>query len=220
MKHNFSRSRVFEWPSRPDKSSGLTLVRPIPSSKHCRSLRLNRLEYISGHVPFGIHEMLPASTKYFTLVRNPVERIVSLFYWRQQSPKSVMPPFHANGRPLSFDEFIESGDIHLDNFQVRVLSGVPELNPTAASVPGELNFVSPVARIHLEQAKDNIEKHFITAALTERITECAFVLRAIYRWPMWRLDSEKKNLAAIPVLQSRSSGSLEAADRESERIRS
>jgi hypothetical protein len=194
VKHNFSRGRVFEWPSRPDKSSGLDLGACDSVKQKLQEFGLNRLEYISGHVPFGIHEMLPVSTKYFTLVRNPVERIVSLFYWRQQSPKSVMPPFHAKGRPLSFEELIESGDIHLDNFQVRVLSGASELNPTATSVPGELNFASPVARIHLEQAKDNIEKHFITAALTERITECVFVLRSMYCWPMWRLYSEKKNL--------------------------
>jgi hypothetical protein len=187
VKPNFGRSGIFEWVSRRDKSGGLDLGTSDSVKQKLQEFGLNRVEYISGHVPLGIHEMLPASAKYFTLVRNPVERIISLFYWRQQSPESVMPPFNANGRPLLFEEYVESGDVRLDNFQVRVLSGASELNPAAASAP------SPVTRVHLEQAKDNIAKHFIAAAPIEHITECALVLRAIYCWPMRRIYNEKKN---------------------------
>lgn len=193
VKHNFCRSGIFEWVSRHDKSGGLDLGTSDSVKQKLQEFGLNRVEYISGHVPFGIHEMLPASAKYFTLVRNPVERIVSLFYWRQQSPKSARPPFNANGRPLSFEEYVESGDVHLDNLQVRVLSGASELNPAAASAPSEVILASPVTRVHLEQAKDNIAKHFIAAAPIGHIAECALVLRAIYRWPMRRLYNEKKN---------------------------
>ena len=193
VKHNFCKTGIFEWSSRPDKASGLDLGTSNSIKQKLREFGLDRLEYVSGHVPLGIHDMLPASAKYFTLVRNPVERIVSHFYWRLQSPKSVMPPFNANGRPLSFEEYVESGDVRLDNFQVRVLSGASELNPPAASSPSEVILASPVTRVHLEQAKDNIAKYFIVAAPTEHITECALVLRAMYRWPMWRLYNQKKN---------------------------
>jgi hypothetical protein len=194
VKHNFCKSRIFEWSSRADKSGGLDLGTFDAVNQKLQEFGTNRLRYISGHLPLGIHERLPADAKYFTLVRDPVERVISLFYWRQQSPRSngTSAPFHINGKPLSLEEYVESSDVRLDNFQVRVLSGAPELNPAAAG-PGELIFTSPVKRAHLEQAKDNIAKHFITAASVAHITECALILRALYGWPIRRLYNEKKN---------------------------
>src|SRR5881628_2608535 len=36
---------------------------------------------VFGHMPFGIHEALTRPVRYFTMVRNPVERVVSQYYF-------------------------------------------------------------------------------------------------------------------------------------------
>ena len=48
-------------------------------------------------------------------------------------------------------------------------------------------------RRHLEQAKRNIEEHFLLAAPLERLMEGALMLRIMYGWPMRRLQNERKN---------------------------
>jgi hypothetical protein len=51
---------------------------------------------------------------------------------------------------------------------------------------------APVARHHLEEAKRNIQDHFLTAAPLENITEVALLIRRVYGWPMRRLFTEYK----------------------------
>jgi hypothetical protein len=190
VKHGFASDEVFEWTRHGvEKYSGLGLATYDACQQQLRDFGLERIRYIAGHVPMGVHRLFDRPTKYITVLRNPIERIISLFYFMME----IKAPFLSNGRPVSFEEYVESRfDIHLHDYQARVLSGCSELDPPAPE-PGEMVPAAAVERRHLEAAKRNIDEHFLAIAPVEQMTELALVVRRIYAWPMRRLQNEYKN---------------------------
>lgn len=149
---------------------------------------LRRIRYVTGHLPMGLHRAFDRPAKYFTVIRHPVERVISHFFFRIQEKV----PYLKNGRLLTFEEYVESrNDVFLCDYQVRVVSGCPEFDAERPAqgmqTPG-----APVQSPHLEEAKRNIEDHFLTAAPLENMLELALLLRRVYEWPMRRLLTEYK----------------------------
>jgi len=149
---------------------------------------LRRIRYVTGHVPMGLHRAFAGSAKYFTVIRHPVDRVISDFFFRIQ----INEPYLRNGKPLAFENYVEDGrDIYLNDYQVRVVSGCPELD--AAPAPrGEQTIGAPVERYHLEVAKRNIEEHFLAAAALEQMMDLALLVRRVYGWSMRRMLTEYK----------------------------
>ena len=151
--------------------------------------QLQRIRYVTGHLPMGLHRAFDGCTKYFTVIRHPVERVISDFFFRVQEGE----PLLKDGRPLTFDEYVETrNDVYLCDYQVRLISGSADVGaerrPIGMQTPGK-----PAERRHLEQAKRNIEEHFLTVARLEQMTELALLIRKVYGWPMRRLFNEYKN---------------------------
>jgi hypothetical protein len=150
---------------------------------------LDRIRYVSGHMPMGVHRLFDRPAKYITVVRDPVERVVSLFHFLAQQGS----PFLRDGKPMSFEDYVESrDDIHLNDYQVRAVSGCPDLDADAPAAGG-LVTSGAVERRHLEAAKRVIEEHFLAIAPVEQLTELALLVRRIYGWPLRRLQNEYKN---------------------------
>src|SRR5438067_1113873 len=77
------------------------------SSAHLWSLpksRLQRFRVFKGHMPFGLHHILPQPATYFTVVRDPIDRMISAFhfmrgyilhpdYWRFKREKWTLEDF-------------------------------------------------------------------------------------------------------------------------------
>jgi len=190
IKHAFERDEVFELYADGDcEHTGLDTASIEGISRVLTDFGLDRLRYVSGHIPFGVHRLFGSDAKYLTLIREPVDRVISTFFWFRAGR-----PFCRDGKPLSFEEYLEAGDVYLNNYQVRVLSDAPEFNDvTCPSGVRELTFGAPVERRHLEQAKRNIENHFLVAAPLEELVETALLLRRMYDWPTRRLHNEYKN---------------------------
>jgi hypothetical protein len=141
---------------------------------------LRRIRYVTGHLPLGLHCAFDGHVKYFTVIRHPFDRVISEFFFRIQENN----PTRNNGRTLSFEEYVESHhDVHLSNYQVRVVAGSPGLDDKGM----------PVEVHHLEKAKRNISEYFLAAAPLESMDELALIIRRIYGWPMRRLLTEYKN---------------------------
>ena len=146
---------------------------------------------IYGHVPMGIHTLFDRPAKYFTIVRHPVDRVVSQFYYMRTH--SCLPIFEQI-QNMTLDQYMDSG-LGLDPFdhQVRMLSGSKELDApygrNGNPVPGV-----PVEDRHLHLAKQNIETHFLTAAPLEEFTTLLVLLRRLYGWSLGKCLFESQRV--------------------------
>jgi len=136
----------------------------------------DRLRCIHGHVPFGLDDCLPGPVAYVTLLRDPVERILSVYYYALRRPEwKAHENIHKHG--LSLDEFVASefsSEFH--NQQTQILSGSVAPFEDAES---------------LARAKENLDR-FVVAGLTERFDETLMMCRRRLGWK--RLHYSRRNV--------------------------
>jgi Galactose-3-O-sulfotransferase len=146
-----------------------------------------------GHVPVDIHTLFDRPAKYFTIIRHPVDRVISSFYFIRD--KTYAPHFEVI-KDMTLEEYLDSR-VGLDPFdhQVRMLSGCEELDGPWG-VDGKPVPAAPVEARHLEMAKQNIEKHFITAAPLEEFSTLVVLLKRLYGWNLRNCLYELQNVTA------------------------
>jgi Sulfotransferase family len=81
-----------------------------------------RLQVITGHVPFGADRALGLSADSITVLRQPIERLVSMYYYiRRRGPEHPLARYAAG----SLADFADSDYFELRNDMTRQLSGLP-----------------------------------------------------------------------------------------------
>jgi hypothetical protein len=131
------------------------------------TLDLDGVRVLHGHQPFGISHYLERAFperefRYFTFLRDPVERSLSHYFEVIRRPRRLfddeegieiapLPP------DTTFDGAVERGYLH-DNLHTRMLSGT--VDP-----------FGPVDDDHVEQAKRNLRDRFALVGITERLDE-------------------------------------------------
>lgn len=140
---------------------------------------------VGEHVSFDVASIFSLPSKFFTIVREPVDRVVSHFYFSRTWHEL---PSHQFIRDMTLEEYLDSGmGLDYDNHQVRMLSGCPELDSPWTFERGRLRISAPpVTRRHLAMAKRNIEKRFIVAAPMEQLSALVWFLKRLYGWPIHR----------------------------------
>ncbi len=166
------------------KTGGMSFVPIITRNFHRKSVinldgplvscaaRLNALpeqtraaiKCIYGHVPYGLHDSLARAAVYITLLRNPVDRMVSAYYYSLRRPEWG---FHEDiiKQRLSLHDFVAGeASEELHNGQTRMLSGSDEPVCTADA---------------LNMARRNLSQEFVLAGLTERFDESVLLCRRL-----------------------------------------
>jgi len=123
----------------------------------------SQIRVLQGHFPFGLHEQLAVPADYVTILRDPVDRIISMYYWIQGNHEHVLNKLV---RSMSLKDFADSGFEITTNHQTSLISGLianPENNAFA------------IARSHLESE--------ITAfGLNERFDESLLLFKKRLGW--------------------------------------
>jgi hypothetical protein len=143
-------------------------IRRLKSAlKHRPGVRL-----IRGHFDLSLDKLLPADTRFFTLLRDPVERAVSHYYhYRRQKSD----PIHPLAMRSTLTEWVGScGLVEMDNGQTRRLAGAMNL-PCGRVTPQTL-----------ERAKSALARNFEVVGLTERFDESLILLHRAFNWPLYR----------------------------------
>jgi hypothetical protein len=117
-----------------------------------------RWTLVEGHMYYGVHERLPRPCVYMTMLRDPVERVLSYYSHVQERPDHHL---HQAARGLSIGECIRRGlTVEMDNFMVRALTRVENANLPFGGVTQQL----------LREAMANLQRVKLLG-LTERFSE-------------------------------------------------
>ncbi len=86
--------------------------------------RLAAIRLLQGHFPFGLHDLLPQPARCFTLLRDPIERVISYYYHaRRDRAHYLYDLIHDNDWSLA--DLLASGTaLMMNDGQVRLLSAV------------------------------------------------------------------------------------------------
>ncbi|MCP4423323.1 MAG: sulfotransferase family 2 domain-containing protein [Chloroflexi bacterium] len=130
-----------------------------------------KFRLLTGHMGYGLHDQMAPPTAYFTILREPIERIISFYYFVQRNGAHYLHDFVLKD-DVGLDDFVKSRiSIMTDNFQVRLISGVWDQRPY-----GECS------REALEQAKQNLLTDFAVVGLTEEFDKTLILLKRAFNW--------------------------------------
>jgi hypothetical protein len=156
-------------------------LRSIASSPGVRAL--------SGHITFGLAARLPRDARYVTVLREPVERTLSQYFFFVRPPAKrvgragagFVPPWLPYPPPtLTLEECLTERGYIPDNLQTRMLCGL--VSPYDPLPPGAL-----------EQAKRNLAERFAFVGTTERFDEFLALLDLELSWPTVALRRSNVN---------------------------
>jgi hypothetical protein len=163
IERQYSPQKIYALGERAQES--LATCRQMPTAEK------QQYRLILGHMDFGLHEHVPGPSRYFTVLRQPLERCVSFYYFVQRLSNHYLHEY-VYDQSWSLAQFIESGiTIMMDNFQTRLLSGAWDEPAYGACTPDLL-----------EQAKLNLQNHFDVVGLTSEFDRTLLLLRRHYGW--------------------------------------
>lgn len=136
--------------------------------KNLTKTERKKIEIINTHLGFGIHEYLSQPYTYITFLRDPVDRVISMYYYYQ---KTKNPLF----QHLSLKEFVESYPA-VQNGMTKNFSGVTLKRQL---LPEEAKDKVPFTAENLELAKHNLQTQFKFVGISERFDESLILLQRI-----------------------------------------
>jgi|GEM_PF-1287271 len=147
---------------------------------------------VTGHMFYhwNIHQAVPLPYYYVTLLRNPVERVVSFYYYvieKQHHYSDVVKKYCKN-----LEEFVTKGYAWNDLY-TKYLSSVPieKMN----KVPDEA----------YASALENFESRFSLVGFTDKMAESVVLFKRFFHWngiPAYKKDNPTKNRPKVSELPS------------------
>ncbi len=140
----------------------------------------SRLRLVVGHMAVGIDRFLPGANAYLTMLRDPVERIVSHYHYVLAHPQGA-----GNARAVegisSLDEYVRSSVFAriVNNGQTRLLGS----DVLAAGEPADADA--------LERAKAFLDRPDVVVGVQERFDESLLVMVQAFGWglPAYRREN-------------------------------
>lgn len=147
-------------------------------------IRLPTAKALYGHIPFGIHKFLGIQgDQYIAFLRDPIQRVISFYNHNARQPG--MPYYTAIQEGLSLLEMLEREiTIETNNHMTRII--------TSSGQAGMFDDT-----VMLEQAIENLNKHFCFIGLTEKFAESISLLSKKLGWksshaiPYFNVDPAK-----------------------------
>ena len=131
-----------------------------------------QIRMLRGHMIFGLHEMMPNPCTYFTLLRDPGERVISFYNYIRRNPHHYHSEMIAS-QELSLGEYLETKtSTMMNNGQTRMLAGARQYDFPVGECTDEL----------LEAAKRNLRDWFAVVGLVERFDETLLLLQRAFGW--------------------------------------
>ena len=168
-------NRIIEWQYSPFEIFTMDPLRIRATPERLERLpeeRRRRLRVVRGHVFYGIHECLPQGATYITMLREPVARVLSAYYFILRRP---LNPLHwkVKRERLGVEDCLRLFP-QRHNLQCRLIAGVQD-----AAIGDE--------RL-LDIAKENLTKSFSVVGISEQFEESLMLMAKTFDWeiPMYK----------------------------------
>lgn len=162
------------------------------------------LKMLRGHMPFGLHRLFSQQISYLTILRNPIERIISHYYYVVNTKNHYLHKYVRRNQ-ISLKNYVTKRiSTEIDNGQTRTLSGL---------LSGVVNHkdidYGKCSSAMLNKAIKNLKKYFSIVGLTEKFDETLILTQKIYGWELPYYTIQKKTKFR-PNINDISSGTLAA----------
>jgi len=171
-------NRIIEWQYSPLSIFTMDPYRIRATPERLRKLseeRRRRLRVVRGHLYYGIHRALPQGATYMTMLREPVARFFSSYYFIQRRP---LHPMHrkVTTERIGVEDFIRLTP-RRQNLQCSLIAGIKNDGTSDGRV--------------LEQAKENLEKSFSVVGISERFEESLMLMARTFGWQIPFYENRK-----------------------------
>jgi hypothetical protein len=131
--------------------------------------KLENLRVVMGHLYFGVHNFLPGPSTYITMLRDPVDRVISHYYFVRQDPSHYL---YDSAHKMSMQEYIVSCNRQEpNNDQTRLLAGKRETSSFGTCTDEMLDI-----------AKKNLTEHFTVVGITEEFDRSLILMKRNLGW--------------------------------------
>jgi Galactose-3-O-sulfotransferase len=163
--------RALKWKYAPHLLNFETLTKPAQSLGEVPLDERRNARVLTGHLQYGVHDYIPRECDYITLLREPIARVISYYYYILEHDKHWRHAELVNSG-MSLEEFVASStERGIENDQTRMLAG---------RGAGDLDAES-LGREALEEAKCNLDR-FLVVGLTEHFDESFILTRRALGW--------------------------------------
>jgi Galactose-3-O-sulfotransferase len=179
-------NRIIEWQYNPLSIYTVDPHRIRATVQRFRTLseqRRRRFQVVRGHLFYGIHEYLPQGATYITMLREPVARVLSSYFFILRRP---LHPLH---RKLKKEKLGVEDLIALtpdkENLQCRFIGGIGKTGVCDRSV--------------LDKAKEHLARSFRVVGISERFEESLLLMATKFGWSLSYYENRKvaKNRSVI-----------------------
>ena len=133
------------------------------------------IEVVMGHMGFGLHNFLPQPSVYITMLRDPVERVISYYYYVLRTSNHYLYQ-KVTSEKMSLEDCIRLGiSTELDNSQTRILSASNGDSDSPITF-GQCN------EEMLKRAKKNLQEYFIGVGLVESFDKSLLLFKKLLNW--------------------------------------
>jgi hypothetical protein len=127
------------------------------------------IQAITGHFHFGVHELLSTPSIYITMLRDPLERVISHYYYVRNHRDHYLHPMATE---CGLSEFVQVCNLQEpNNDQTRLLGADPDSIRSGQCSP-EL----------LARAKDRLQHHFAVVGITEAFDQSLILMKKRMGW--------------------------------------
>lgn len=172
-------NRIIEWQYNPLSIFTMDPYRIRATVERLQTLpeqRRRRLQVVRGHLYYGVHEFLPQGATYITMLRGPVARFLSSYYFIQRRP---LHPMHrkVTTERVGIEDFIRLTP-HRQNLQCSLISGIK-------------NDGKSDGREMLEKAKEHLVASFSVVGICERFEESLVLIAQTFGWEIPFYENRK-----------------------------